>query len=161
MQKDRLTEQPIIDPERLRRNKPKEEVVKKPKEQEDVSAGPVKAVVEYLFNPTDDKIREVTDVDRMQGRLLPQLDVINAAWEYIIEISTYRQDADVYKLLYNKEKPEPPDLHKVFIHRTAQWQKSIGGKNMQSAVDITLAETEARAGDVEEATIGRGFEDDK
>lgn len=157
-QKPSAAEKKKLNPESLHRNKPREET-KKPPEPPGVSQGPVDKVVEYAFNPTQEKIREVTVIDRIQGRLLPQLDVMNQTWQHFIEIATYRQDADLYFTLYGKEKPEPPNLMETFTYRTAQWQKSIGGKNMQSAVDIALAETEAKGGELEEPVSGHGFED--
>ncbi len=112
-----------------------------------VSAGAVDKVIDLAFNPTRDKIREVTMVDRMQGRLFPQLDMINMGRAYILEIAHYRKDKIAYKVLYKKDFPESPNLLEEFIFRSAQWQKSIGGKNLERAIDIALAETEAKAGE--------------
>ena len=112
-----------------------------------VNAGPVGKVIELTFNPTREKIREVTVVDRMQGRLFPQLDMVNTMRKYCMEIATYRQNAGEYRKLFKKPKPVSPDALDEFLYRTAQWQKSVGGKNMDRAIDIALAETEARAGE--------------
>jgi len=112
-----------------------------------VSAGAVDKVIDLAFNPTREKIREVTIIDRMQGRLFPQLDMINTGRQYCLEIAFYRQDKEAYRIKFNKPKPTPPDLLDEFIFRTAQWQKSVAGKNLERATDIALAETETRAGD--------------
>ena len=109
-----------------------------------VSAGPVDKVIELAFNPTREKIREVTIVDRMQGRLFPQLDMVNMMFHYCIEIAQYRLDKDEYMLLHGKDRPIPPDAIDEFLFRTAQWQKSVAGKNLERATDIALAETETR-----------------
>ena len=33
-----------------------------------------------------------------------------------------------------------------FTYRTAQWQKSVQGKNLERAIDLALAETETKTG---------------
>lgn len=138
----------VLDPRKLKR-KPgeKEEITT---ESVSVSAGAVDKVIDLAFNPSRDKIREVTIIDRMQGRLLPQLDVVSVMWQYVIEVASYRQDANEYKKVYQKTVPEVPDLVDEFMFRTAQWQKSVAGKNLERATDIALAETEARAMEDEE-----------
>jgi len=114
-----------------------------------VTAGVINRIVDFAFNPTRDKIREVTSIDRIQGHLLPQLDIVDVVWQYVIEIALFRQDVDEYERLFKKKRPIPPNLIDEFTYRTAQWQKSIQGVNLRSAIDIALAETEARTGDEE------------
>ncbi len=119
-----------------------------------VSAGPIDKVVDYSFNPTRDKEREVTVIDRLQGKLLPLLDVINCTWSYVLEIAYYRQDKETYKAIYGKEdgeEPIAPNLIEEFIHRTAQWQRSVAGMSLKSAIDLALAEMETRNDTGEEA----------
>lgn len=110
-----------------------------------VSAGAIDRVVDYAFNPSRDKIREVTSIDRIQGRLLPQLDILDIVWQHITEIALFRQDSDEYEHMFEKKRPVPPNLIDEFTYRTAQWQKSVGGANLKSAIDLALAETESRA----------------
>lgn len=117
-----------------------------------VSAGPVDKVIELAFNPTREKIREVTIIDRNQGRLLPQLDLVDMMWQNCIEIAAFREDSKQYAVTYQKPAPVPPNLIDEFTYRTAQWQKSIAGKNLERATDIALAEMEAKAGDEEDLT---------
>lgn len=143
----------------LKRNKPAVEVKRKP-EPPPVTAGSISDVMGFAFNPSREKIREVTVVDRVQGRLLPQLDIIDMMWQYIIEIATFRQDSNNYVAVYEKERPVEPNLISEFTYRTAQWQKSIGGTNLKSAVDITLADIENQSGEEEALGGGHGFEDD-
>lgn len=114
------------------------------KEPVPVSAGAIDKIIDLAFNPSREKIREVTSVDRMQGRLLPQLDIVDLMWQHTIEIAEYRQNAVLYNKVYKRKKPSIPSLIEEFIYRTAQWQKSIQGMNLKSAVDLALAETEAR-----------------
>lgn len=124
-----------------------------------VSAGNVDKVIDLAFNPTRDKIREVTIVDRIQGRLFPQLDMINTGLLYCIEIAFYRFDPEQYAVQFKRRRPMPPNLMDEFIYRTAQWQKSIAGKNLERATDIALAETEAKAGNDDDMTsAGDPFE---
>ena len=135
------------------RSKPaqKEPVVR---EEVSVSAGAIDRVIDLAFNPTRDKIREVTIVDRMQGRMFPQLDMISLGRRYCLEIALCRQDEKEYERLFGQERPISPDLIDEFLFRTAQWQKSVAGKNLERATDIALAETEVRAGE-EDGTEGR------
>jgi len=118
-----------------------------------VSAGPILKFLEYTFNASDDKLREVTIIDRRQGQLLPQFDVINTTWENIIEVAAYRKDSDAYKVIYERPCPIEPNLGKIYVKRVAQWQKSIGGMNLKEAVNIALAEMETR---VDEENDGYG-----
>ncbi len=137
-----------IDPDKLKRKKvddEEEEVTST--EPTSVSAGPVDKVIELAFNPSREKIREVTIIDRLQGRLFPLLDMINTGRQYIIEVALYRQDKDAYFKEFKKKKPIPPNLLDEYIFRAAQWQKSVGGKNLERATDIALAETEVKGGE--------------
>ena len=109
-----------------------------------VSAGPLDRVIDYGFNPTRDKIREVTIVDRLQGRLLPILDLVDTMWQYVLEVSQFRYDGTAYALAYSKERPIPPNLIDEYIYRVAQWQKSVAGMNLKSLMDLALAEMETR-----------------
>ncbi len=139
---------PVVPSELMRRNKGegKPELAEKPVP---VSAGAIPRILDYVFNPTRDKIREVTSIDRIQGHLLPQLDIVDVMWQYVIEIALFRQDVDEYERLFERKRPIPPNLIDEFTYRTAQWQKSIQGANLRSAIDIALAETEARTGEEE------------
>lgn len=140
------------------RRKKREEEEEKEGAPPPVSAGAIERIIDLAFNPSREKIREVTSVDRMQGRLLPQLDLVDTMWEYAIEVAAFRQDANYYKQIYKKKRPSLPSLISEFIYRTAQWQKSVQGMNLKSAVDLALAETEARAG--EEGDVLGGFGED-
>ena len=115
-----------------------------------VSAGAIDRIVDMVGNPSRNKIREVTSIDRVQGRLLPQLDIIDLMWQHLIEIAVFRQDADEYEQIYNRKRPIPPNLIDEFTYRTAQWQKSVAAMNLKSLMDLALAETEARAGEDDE-----------
>ena len=121
-----------------------------------VSAGPIERVIDYVFNPSRDKIREVTVIDRLQGRLFPQLDMISMGRRYILEIAIYRQNKEIYKEAFKRDRPIPPDLIDELQYRTAQWAKSIAGKNMERGIDLALAETEAKMG---EDDMGKFSED--
>ncbi len=143
----------------VKRRKPATPDVKAEVKAEPVSAGAVNQVVDYVFNPTREKIREVTYIDRSQGRLLPQLDIIDLMWQYVIEVATFRQDQANYSTVYGKVRPTPPNLISEFSYRTAQWQKSINGTNLKSAIDIALAEIETRSDSDGDGTGGDGISD--
>ena len=150
-----------IDADKLKRTG-KTVVIEEEEKPASVSAGAVDKVIDLAFNPTRDKIREVTIIDRVQGRLFPQLDMINYMRHYCLEIAHFRQDPEAYKVLFEKEKPVPPEPLDEFIFRTAQWQKSVAGKNLERATDIALAETEGRAEEEEDKyAIKDAFKDDE
>lgn len=142
---------PKIDPAILRRSQGKRP--DPPPDPPSVSAGPVDRVIELAFNPSREKIPEVTIIDRLQGRLLPQLTLIAQQWQYVLEVAYYRQDSSRYATSYKRPVPVSPSLIAEYMYSLAQWQKSIGGKNLERATDIALAETETRG---EEDTSGGG-----
>lgn len=124
-----------------------------------VSSGPIDKVIDYAFNPSRDKIREMTIIDRMQGRLLPVLDLANTMYHYCIEVAVYREDPQQYLVIYGRPKPIPPDPVDELLYRVAQWQKSVAGKNMERAMDLALAEQEAKAGEDEGGTYADAWKD--
>lgn len=138
---------------KIKRTKAEEEEGKEPPPPP-ISAGPVDRVIELAFNPSRDKIREVTIVDRIQGRLFPQLDMINLGRRYCLEVAYYRQDKKLFQKVFKKPIPVQPDLIDEFQYRTAQWQKSVAGKNLERAVDLALAEVESKVGEDEMDKLG-------
>jgi hypothetical protein len=141
-----------IDPASLRRNKPP--VAEIPPEPPAAANALRATIVELAFNPTREKIREVTIVDRMQGRLLPLLDLEAQAWESVLETALYRQDSNLYQKVFSRPRPLPINPIAEYTYRLAQWQKSVAGKNLERATDIALAETENK-GDEEGDMDGR------
>lgn len=109
-------------------------------------------VLDYTYNASREKSREVTDISPLQGRILPILDVTIDAWEDIIKVATYRQNKDNYKRLYNEEKPTPTNLASQYIYRVSQWQKSINALNLNALNALTLAEMEVKP---DEGEFGR------
>lgn len=123
---------------------------------EDVKvSSPIEKALDLAFNPTREKIREVTIIDRIQGRVFPLLDMINTGREFILEVALYRQDAGAYKKKFEQPMPVSPNLLDEFIYRTAQWQKSVAGKNLERITDIALAETEVRGAEEDDPFKGR------
>jgi hypothetical protein len=131
------------------------------KEKESVSAGAIDRVIDLAFNPTRDKLREVTIIDRMQGRTFPVIDTMNSLFLECIKVAVYRQSPELYEEVFEEEHPILVfDVLGEFLHRTAQWQKSVAGKNLERATDIALAETEKEtAEDQQYGPGGRGYED--
>ena len=121
-----------------------------------ISAGPVEKAIELQFNPTRDAIRGVTIIDRVQGRLLPEMDMINTARRFCIEIATYRQSPQDYALIYGKPFPVQPDLMDELMYRIAQWQKSVGGKSLSNLNSIVQVEKENQ---VEDEALSSGKRD--
>ncbi len=139
-------------PDVRRRIPPSAEEDSKPKS-EPVSAGPVDRIVDLVYNPSREKIKEMTFISVEQGRLFPQLDIIDLMWQHVIEVAAFRQDQDAYAMAYGRPRPIPPNLIEEFTYSSAQWQKSIGGTNLKSATDIALAEIETK-GDSEGDGLG-------
>lgn len=131
------------------------------REKESVSAGAIDRVIDLAFNPTRDKLREVTIIDRMQGRTFPVIDTTNSLFLECIKVAVYRQSPELYFQVF--EEDHPPlvfDILGNFLHFTAQWQKSVAGKNLERATDIALAETEREPSDEQQyGPGGRGYED--
>lgn len=154
-------QEPRIDSSKLKRKAKieKDEVVEE--QAAKVSAGPVEKIVEYVFNPTRDKIREVTIIDRMQGRLFPIIDMINGDRQYLLEIAAYREDKTAFREVYGRDKPLPPNSLDDLLYRTAQWQKSVGGINLNRATEIALTEVEAKAMEDEGGLKGIGKWDEE
>ena len=126
---------------------PKTKEVQVESRQYGVSAGPLDRVLDFTYNASREKSREVTVISPVQGRLLPVLDVINTAWESIIETAAFRLNQAEYAVVYERDKPRPPNLIAEYIHRLSQWQKSVGGVNLKSLNDLALAEMETKTDD--------------
>jgi hypothetical protein len=148
MTEENKSVQLVIDKSKLKRTK---KIDKAPQETEvRVDQGYVKEAMSLAFNPTPEKIREVTIIDKRQAKLFPMLDVISSLMTGCIEIAAYRQNKDKYFELFQKEKPDELKSHlNELLYRTAQWQKSEKGANLTKITDIALAQVETRAGDDE------------
>lgn len=140
-----------VNPDDLKRPKRlSAEMVAKTDEPQVVSQGPVDKAIDLAFNPTREKLREVTIIDRIQGRLFPLLDVVNRGCQYVLEVALYRKDPVAYAQEYGKDRPIQPNLLDEMMYRTAQWQKSIQGVNLGKITDLALAEMETRSEDDED-----------
>ena len=135
--------------EPLKRKKTTKDKDKTDEKEVAVSAGAVDKVVDLAFNPSREKIPEMTVIDRIQARLLPQLNLISLQWEHTLEVAVYRQDSNEYERLFNQKRPVASNLLEEYMYRVAQWQKSVAGTNLKEAINIALAETEAKAGEEE------------
>ena len=144
---------------KLKREKVKESPEKEEK-QTSVTQGAIDKITDLMFNPTRDKIREVTSIDRIQARWLPQLDVNNEVWAYMLKIAEYNAEYDTYMENNNNEYPEPPNVFDIFIYRTAQWQKSVAAMNLKAGMELALAEKEREFDENNEPDWSRGINDD-
>jgi hypothetical protein len=130
------------------------------REKESVTQGAIDRVIDLAFNPSREKLREVTIIDRMQGRLFPLIDTTNFMMMECLKIAIYRQSPNQYMEIFEEECPSPiSDPMGEYLIRTAQWQKSVAGKNLERATDIALAETEKGTEEDEQYTTSRGYED--
>src|SRR3989304_867002 len=74
--KEEQEPKPPIDPALLRRSKTKREEEPKP-ELPPLTSGTIDKIVDLALNPSRETIRGFTNIDRIQGKLLPQLDIID------------------------------------------------------------------------------------
>jgi hypothetical protein len=124
-----------------------------------VSLGPAGAIVDALINTSPEKLLELTDFDRNQVTLVPQVVVIDDMWDYIEQVLIYRMDKDHYYKAYRRKYPETPDTSGKFVHVLAQCRRSLGGKMKKALEDMALAELETRSNDDMGGVGGHDFED--
>jgi len=124
-----------------------------------VSAGIVERALDLAFNPTREKMPEVTVINPMQGRLFPMLNLVGLGLRGCLEKAQFRENKEVYEQIYEKPKPVLPDYIDEYLYRTAQWQKSIEGRNLTKITDIALAEVETKAGEEEFPSGGDAYEE--
>lgn len=114
--------------------------------QKSVSEGPVDKLIDLGYNPTRDKIREVTVIDRIQGRLFPLIDLTLMGRTHILQVAEYRMDPEAYGLAHPEEqRPVQPNLLEEYLYRVSQWQKSVQGMNLKSLNDAIITEMETKA----------------
>lgn len=138
--------------------KQKEE--EKPPPPPPVSLGPVGAIVDALINTSPEKLLELTDLDRNQVTLIPQVVVIDDMWDYLEHVTLYRSDNNMYAEAFKKKLPDTPDTTGKYITLLAQCRRSLGGKTQKALEDLALADLEARANEEEMGGFGgHEFED--
>jgi len=123
-----------------------------------VSLGPAGAIVDALINTAPEKLLELTDFDRNQVSLVPQVVVIDDMWDYIEQVLSCRTDSGHYNKTFKRKFPEIPDTSGKFVHVLAQCRRSLGGKMKKALEDMALAELETKSMD-EGMTSGPDFED--
>ena len=113
-------------------------------------------IASLALNPSREKIKEFTYINRFQATLFPLLDTIIAGRKYLLEIALYLQNPIEYKKTMKQQKlpqePVLPNLAEELLYSTAQWQKSIAGKNLERGLDLATAEIESKAGEDDELT---------
>jgi len=112
-----------------------------------VSLGPAGAIVDALINTSPEKLLELTDFDRNQVSLVPQVVVIDDIWDHLEQVMEYRTDKEHYQKAYKRKFPETPDTSGKFIHVLAQCRRSLGGKMKKALEDMALAELETKSMD--------------
>lgn len=141
------SEQPQGGTGQLRRTaRPKVEEPLEDIEKARVSAGPVEKAIDLAFNPSREKLPEVTIIDRVQGRLFPLVNVTIMLWNDVLEIAEYRYNPEAYRKAHpSKTRPTAPNLLDELLYKTAQWQKSVQGANLVKITDLAMAEMEKEA----------------
>jgi len=124
-----------------------------------VSLGPVGAIVDALINTAPGKLLELTDFDRNQVSLIPQVVVIDDMWDYLEQVALYRTDSNYYMKVHKKKMPETPDTTGKFITLLAQCRRSLGGRTQKALEDLALADLETKTNDDGAGISGHDFED--
>ena len=145
--------------QQYRRNKQQDDTEDKPSPPPPVSLGPVGTIVDALINTAPEKLLELTDFDRNQVSLVPQVVVIDDMWDYIEQVLAYRTDTEQFFKTFKRKYPEIPDTSGKFVHVLAQTRRSLGGKMKKALEDMALAELETRANDDIGGVGGHDFED--
>ena len=145
--------------EQRRRSMQQEDTVDKPVPPPPVSLGPAGAIVDALINTSPEKLLELTDFDRNQVTLIPQVVVIDDMWDYLEQVLLYRDDKEYYTRTFKRKYPEVPDTSGKFVHVLAQTRRSLGGKMKKALEDMALAELETRSNDDMGGIGGHDFED--
>ena len=145
--------------QQYRKGRQQDDAEDKPSLPPPVSLGPAGAIVDALINTAPEKLLELTDFDRNQVSLVPQVVVIDDMWDYIEQILYYRMDKEHYNKAYKRKFPETPDTSGKFVHVLAQCRRSLGGKMKKALEDMALAELETRANDDMGGVGGHDFED--
>lgn len=130
-----------IDMKRDKKPVTKDTTVEEPK----ITQGVINRALDLGYNPSREKMREFTIIDRMQGRLFPLIDMIQQGREYILKVASYRMDPEAYLMDNANKKPEQPDMMDNYLYRVAQWQKSVQGINLKSLNEIIMTEMEVKA----------------
>ena len=145
--------------EQRRKNRQQDDAEDKPAASPPVSLGPAGAIVDALINTSPEKLLELTDFDRNQVSLVPQVVVIDDMWDYIEQVMVYRMDKDHYNKTFKRKYPETPDTSGKFVHVLAQCRRSLGGKMKKALEDMALAELETKSMDEGAGLGGHDFED--
>ena len=112
-----------------------------------VSLGPSGAIVDALINTAPNKMLELTDFDRVQVALVPQVVVIDDMWDYMEHVLEYRDDHIHYHGVHGQRYPDMVDTSRQFVLTLAQARRSLGGRMKKALEDMALAELDNRAGE--------------
>ncbi len=146
--------------EQRRKSRQQDDAEDRPTPSPPVSLGPAGAIVDALINTSPEKLLELTDFDRNQVSLVPQVVVIDDMWDYIEQVLSYRTDSSQYPKHHQGDKsPKIPDTSGKFVHVLAQCRRSLGGKMKKALEDMALAELETKSMDDGTGVSGHDFED--
>ncbi len=141
------------------KNRQREEDSDKPSVPPPVSLGPAGAIVDALINTSPEKLLELTDFDRNQVTLVPQVVVIDDLWDYMEQVVAYRTDKEHYFRTFKRRLPEIPNTSRRFVHVLAQTRRSLDGKMKKALEDMALAELETKSMEDGAGISGHDFED--
>ncbi len=124
-----------------------------------VSLGPSGAIVDALLNTAPEHMLELTDFNRNQVTLIPQVVVTDDMWDYVEQLLSYRNDKDYFLKTFKRKYPEIPNLSRRFVYVLAQTSRSRDGKLKKALEDMALAELETKSMEEGAGLGGRDFED--
>ncbi len=145
--------------EQRRKSQHQDDAEDKPTPPPPVSLGPAGAIIDALINTAPEKLLELTDFDRNQVTLIPQVVVIDDMWDYIEQLLLFRTDSVLYNKVHRRKFPETPDTSGKFVHVLAQCRRSLGGKMKKALEDMALAELETKSMEEGAGLGGHDFED--
>jgi len=124
-----------------------------------VSLGPTGAIVDALLNTAPEHMLELTDFNRNQVVLIPQVVVTDDMWDFIEQVLSYRVDKDAFFRTTKRKYPEVPNLSRRYVYVLAQTSRSRDGKLKKALEDMALAELETKSMDEGAGLGGHDFED--
>lgn len=110
-----------------------------------VTKGPVDRITDVLVNPTDDMRLESTNFDRYQVSLIPQVLAVDDMWQFLYDITDYRDDPKTFAVTHDSEMPVLENQRKKYVNVLAKVRRSLGGRTLATLENLALADLERRS----------------
>ena len=116
-------------------------------------------ITDVLISPVGDTALQVTDLDRNQVALIPQVLVVADLWDYVMQVASFRYDRTNYEQVYHKKYPETPDTTRRFVRLLAICRMSLRAQTQKTLADLALAQVENQNRDDTDGDSGLKYED--